>query len=73
MENLNKKENFKFLIKEFHTSSLPKTIERDLKVPLFPKKVITIYGPRRCGKSFYFFTLIKKFLAQGISKDRIGI
>ena len=71
MENLNKKENFKFLIKEFHTSSLPETIERDLKVPLFPKKVITIYGPRRCGKSFYFYTLIKKLLAQGINKERI--
>ena len=71
MENLGKKENFKLLIKEFQTESLPLTIERDLEVPLFPKKVISIFGPRRSGKSFYFYTLIKKLQKQKISKDRI--
>ena len=71
MENLSKKENFKLLIKEFQTESLPLTIERDLEVPLFPKKVISIFGPRRSGKSFYFYTLIKKLQKQKISKDRI--
>lgn len=72
MENLSKKENFKFLIKEFHTEDLPKTLDRNLIVPLFPKKVITVYGPRRCGKSFYFYTLIKKLIAEKkVERDRI--
>lgn len=57
MENLTKKENFKLLIKEFHAESLPPTIERDLEIPLFHKKIISIFGPRRAGKSFYFYTL----------------
>jgi predicted AAA+ superfamily ATPase len=71
MENLSKKESFKLLIKEFHTEPLPEVIQRDLEVPLFPKKIITIFGPRRSGKSFYFYTLIKKLIDQKVSKDRI--
>jgi len=71
MENLAKKENFKFLIKEFHTEPLSETQERALKVPLFPKKIITIFGPRRSGKTFYLYSLIKNLQNQGISKDRI--
>lgn len=57
MENLSKKENFKFLIKEFQTEKLPWTLERGLKIPFFLKKVITVCGLRRSGKSFYFYTL----------------
>lgn len=71
MENLSKKEVFKYLIAEFHNESLPETIRRDLEVPLMPKKVITLYGPRRAGKSFYLFSLINKLLEQGIAKNRI--
>lgn len=66
-----KKETFKLLIKEFHIEPFPATINRDLEVPLATKKIITIYGPRRSGKSFYFFTLIKKLIEQGIPKERL--
>lgn len=71
MENLSKKEVFKFIIKEFHEESIPVTIPRDLEIPDSSKKIITVYGPRRSGKSFYFFSLINNFLKQGISKNRI--
>lgn len=67
----NKKENFKLLIQEFQENSLSKVIKRDLEVPLNSKKIITIFGPRRSGKSFYLFGLIEKLLKQGISKNRI--
>ena len=66
-----KKEHFKILIKEFQENSLPTIYERDLVVPLNSNKIISIYGPRRSGKSFYFFSLIQKLLKQEISIDRI--
>ena len=52
-ETIFKKEIFKLIIKEFQDSSLPNIFDRDLKIPLSSKKIITIYGPRRCGKIFY--------------------
>ncbi|MBI2252844.1 MAG: ATP-binding protein [Armatimonadetes bacterium] len=70
MENIIK-ENFKLLIKEFHSQDMPQTFERDLEVPLLSNKIITIFGPRRSGKSFYFYTLIKKLLKKNIPKERI--
>ncbi|OIN97162.1 hypothetical protein AUJ66_04225 [Candidatus Desantisbacteria bacterium CG1_02_38_46] len=66
-----KKEDFKLLIKEFHTDLLPETFQRELKIPFFSKKIITVYGPRRSGKSFYFLTLIKELLRQSIPRERI--
>ena len=66
-----KKEIFKIIIKEFHDTPIPEAIKRDLELPLFSKKIITIYGPRRSGKSFFFYLLIKKLISQGISIHRI--
>jgi predicted AAA+ superfamily ATPase len=66
-----KKEIFKLIIKEFQNSLLPHIFDRDLEIPLSSKKIFTIYGPRRCGKSFYFLSLIKKLLQKGIPKKRI--
>jgi predicted AAA+ superfamily ATPase len=71
MNQESKKEVFKFLIKEFHSEELPPLVERELKIPLYPKKIITIYGPRRSGKSFYFFSLIKSLIKKGIPKEKI--
>lgn len=68
---MNKKENFKILIKEFHNEPFPYALSRDLEVPLFPKKIISIYGPRRTGKTFYLYTLMKKLIDKNIPKDKI--
>jgi predicted AAA+ superfamily ATPase len=55
-----KKEIFKILIKEFHEFKIPSVLKRDLTVPVRSKKIITITGPRRAGKTFYFYQLINK-------------
>ena len=68
---MNKKENFKLLIQEFQEFTFPEIIERELKIPLNSNKIITIYGPRRSGKSFYFYGLINNLLLGGIRKDKI--
>jgi len=66
----NKKEIFKILIKEFHESQLPMVLNRDLQIPVKSNKIITIAGPRRAGKTFYFYQLITK-LKDKVPFDRI--
>lgn len=65
-----KKEIFKLLIKEFQESELPKIKARDLKLPEKTNKIIAVFGPRRVGKTYYFYQLIQA-LRSKISKERI--
>ena len=53
-----KKELFKLAIREFHERGVPSPIQRDLNVPIESRKIITIYGPRRAGKTYYLYQLI---------------
>ncbi len=66
---MDKEELFKYIIKEFHESELPEPIPRELAIPE-TKKIITLVGSRRAGKTFYFYQLIKK-LSKTIPKERI--
>jgi predicted AAA+ superfamily ATPase len=63
------------IILDFHKATLPppELIERELQVSLeIPlKRAIAILGPRRAGKTYYQFFLIKKLMEKGISKERI--
>lgn len=69
-----KKAVFKLLIKEFHESEFPEVLKRDLQVPgagaIPPRKVVTITGPRRAGKTFLFYQIIQG-LEKMISRQRI--
>lgn len=60
------KELFKTIIKDFQ-KSLPRTdvIPRDLHVPLESKKIISLTGSRRSGKTFYLFQLINSLVQRG--------
>ena len=68
-----KKETLAQLILDFQKGDLPKLIERELEVNLeIPlRRAIAILGPRRCGKTYYLYFLIKKLLKKGIKKQRI--
>jgi len=48
------KEAFKYIIKEYHDTELPELIERKLVIPE-TKKIISLVGSRRSGKTFYFY------------------
>lgn len=63
------KDNLKIVIKEFHESSLPNLVERkelfDFSILDSPiNKIITIIGPRRAGKTYFLYQIIKKLLEQ---------
>ncbi|MGB9727920.1 MAG: ATP-binding protein [Nitrososphaeria archaeon] len=42
----------------FQKTVFPSMIERELKVKPIERKAVTIIGPRRAGKTFYFFNII---------------
>jgi hypothetical protein len=56
-----KKEQFKYLIKEFHSLGLPEFIDREMQLPQ-AKKVMVVGGVRRSGKTFYFYQIMKGLL-----------
>ena len=63
------KEKLKVIIKEFHESVLPELVERHLAIdysllesPI--KKIITIIGPRRAGKTSFLFQIMKNLIAK---------
>lgn len=68
-----KKEILAQIILDFQKFKLPELIKRDLEISLeIPvKRAITILGPRRSGKTYYLYFLIKSLLKKGISKKRI--
>jgi predicted AAA+ superfamily ATPase len=60
------------LIKDFYEFKLPEMTERDIKIPEIPiKRVISIIGPRRAGKTYLMFHVIKDLQEKKIEKDRI--
>lgn len=53
-------EDFKRVISEWFTRTLPNIHERDVEIPLDVDVVISIVGPRRSGKTFLVYSLISK-------------
>jgi len=68
-----KKETLAQIILDFQEEDLPELIERELKIDLeIPiKRATAILGPRRSGKTYYLYSLIKKLLKKGVEKERI--
>jgi len=65
------KELFKTIIKDFHAHIPFKEVrKRELQIPLRSQKIISLTGPRRCGKTFYFYSLINKLMEE-VPVDRI--
>ncbi|MFZ6016386.1 MAG: ATP-binding protein [Nitrospirota bacterium] len=44
---------------------------REVDVPLSSQKIIAIVGPRRSGKTYLLFLVIKRLLSQGLSPEQI--
>jgi len=64
------KEKLKVIIKEFHEAGLPGLIRRHLEIDLSilqspVRKIITITGPRRAGKTTFLYQLMKEVIAKG--------
>jgi predicted AAA+ superfamily ATPase len=64
------KQILKNIIKDFHLRSLPSFKVRQLQVPLDLGKIVTIVGPRRAGKTWYFFQLMAALEERGGQKKQ---
>ncbi len=53
------KAKLKRIIADFHQTELPDFHPRHLDVPLETGKIIILVGPRRAGKTYYLFQLMK--------------
>ncbi|MEW6676102.1 MAG: ATP-binding protein [Nitrospirota bacterium] len=46
-------------------------LPREVDIPLSSQKIIAIVGPRRSGKTYLLFLVIKRLLSQGLSPEQI--
>ncbi len=67
MDGFELKGIIKELLVKFHSSPLPEMVERNITIPDFQRvnKVFVIVGPRRAGKTFMLFQLMKKLIQRG--------
>ena len=68
---MKRKELLKELIVTFQESLPVSVYPRELKLPVDSRKIITVPGVRRCGKSSLFLLAIHTLLASGIGKEQI--
>ena len=58
------------LVEEYRRKNLPDVRERDLKVDLSSNLIVDIVGPRRAGKTYFMYLIIKKLLESGVDKSQ---
>jgi predicted AAA+ superfamily ATPase len=67
---MKKKEQLKQIIRDFHLNDNFDVKQRKLQPPIDTKKIITLIGVRRCGKTSILYDMINK-LSQNIDKTKI--
>lgn len=65
------KEIIKRIIREHQEATFPEMFPREIEVPLSSRKIITVTGPRRSGKTYLLFLLMRSLISKGISRERI--
>lgn len=63
-------EEVKEYILDFQKRELPELVERELKVNS-SKRIKTVVGPRRAGKTFFMFQKIKGLMESNVKKEKI--
>ena len=61
------------VIRDYQELKIPELVARELNIDLNVnlKRAISLIGPRRTGKTYYFYQKIKELMSIGISRDRI--
>ena len=67
---MEKKAAFKRLIVESQGLK-PEIVEREIRLPTDFEKVITLYGPRRSGKTYLFYQTIRQLEKAGVSAKKM--
>jgi hypothetical protein len=67
---MDKKEIFKRIIVE-STGREIALIQRNLRLPTEINQIVSLYGPRRCGKTYLFYQTIQNLLSKNIPSNKI--
>jgi uncharacterized protein len=54
------KEIFKTILSDFHKKGIEKHKNRNINIPIDSTKIITLIGPRRSGKTYLLYQIMKK-------------
>ena len=61
----------KYVLNEFTTKPLPDVAPRTLELPTTARKVVTLVGIRRTGKTYLLYQTMRRLLAEGVDRRRI--
>ena len=67
------KEVFKKLIIDFQERELGRIVPREYDVPIDTKKIVSLIGVRRSGKTYVLFSLIERLRQTGYDKNIVYI
>jgi len=60
------------IIKDFYEFKLPNMVERDIRISELPiKRAVSIIGPRRAGKTYLMFQVMKTLLNKNVERSRV--
>jgi uncharacterized protein len=59
------------IIADFHAAPIAEVTMRELQLPIHSGKIITLIGPRRSGKSYYFLHLMHALIQSGVPQQNI--
>jgi predicted AAA+ superfamily ATPase len=65
------KETLKYVLAQATTRPLPVTTPRTLELPLDTRKVVTLVGIRRSGKTYLLYATMRRLEAQGVDRRHL--
>ena len=65
------KETLKYVLAQSTSRPLPPATPRTLKLPLNSRKVVTLVGIRRSGKTYLLYETMRRLEKQGVDRRRI--
>ena len=65
------KETLKYILTDFHEKPLLRAFTRKVELPLDLKKVVTVVGIRRSGKTYLLYLTMQRLMDRGLDKKNI--
>jgi predicted AAA+ superfamily ATPase len=65
------KETLKYVLAQATTRPLPAVVPRAVELPLDSRKVVTLVGIRRSGKTYLLYATMRRLEAQGVDRRRL--
>jgi predicted AAA+ superfamily ATPase len=65
------KESLKYVLAQATTGKLPEVTPRSMTLPLDSRKVVTLVGIRRSGKTYLLYQTMHQLAAQGVDRRRM--